>query len=78
MDRRIFVCSLPKIDSVQCTRTWIPVYSRSQVSVYRTIDTLVIYAYEDDYYGSFMYSMLFYSVFILVYACTMFSFIEWR
>ena len=36
----LFVSSLPKIDPGQCIRIWIPVYSRSQVSIYRTIGPL--------------------------------------
>ena len=38
------------IVDLRFTRTWIPVYSRSQVSVYRTIGPPFIYAYEDNYY----------------------------
>ena len=43
MDGRLFVSSLSNIDSGLCARTWIHVNSRSQVSVYRTIGSLVLF-----------------------------------
>ena len=44
IDRRLFVCSLPKLGSGLCAGTWILIYSRSRVSVYRS----VIHFHEED------------------------------